>query len=260
MKYIFVILAFFSLITKSYSQIILDRFSEDKYKPIIFLGLGSPFGHNADKFINLYQKGFGGNKQEFSTTPQISVEYKSWILPKMRLGLSTAYHNISYFDEFWTSGAYITRNHTNEIEFHRLPFLLKVEFIPYNKQFRSYVGLGIGALLQKIRWKETVRSTFNLDKRKNAVLFDETTPIPGINLYSGLELGFDEYPESFFLGSLIFQVDYSYFPNKIDIFKKARSVLDEPNNLLNQKVPVFANYFNFTVGISFNLLNVLKNH
>lgn len=254
-KFIPILIILFSL-NHLHSQIILDRFTEDKYKPIIFLGIGSNFGHNADDFIKLYQLGFGGNKQEFTNTPNFSVQFKTWLSKKLRAGVMVNYSDINYFDEFWTIGRYITRNHTNEISFRRIPIIFKLELIPYDKQFRSYVGVGMGAMLQQIKWHETIRSTFELDRRRSANLYNELEFSPGANIYSGLELGFDEYPESFFLGSLIFELNYSYFPKKIDIFKKARQVLDEPNVLLNKKVSIFESYFSFSVGISFNLLNI----
>jgi|YNPMSStandDraft_1061717.scaffolds.fasta_scaffold00017_5 hypothetical protein len=250
----------FGIFSSNYlqSEIVLDRFTEDKYKPIVFLGIGGNFGHNADEFIKLYELGFGGNKQEFSNTPNFSIQFKTWLSQKMRTGVSLNYSKIEYFDEFWTVGRYITRNHTNELSFKRLPIIIKFEFIPYDKQFRSYAGVGFGAMLQQIKWHETIRSTFELDKRRSATHFDEFEVSPCVNIYSGLELGFDEYPESYFLGSLIFEIDYSYFPKKIDIFRKARQVLDVPNSALNKEVSIFENYFSFTVGISFNLLNITK--
>lgn len=237
----------------------LDRFTEDKFKPIIFAGIGWDLGQNADKFLELYSKGFGGNVLDFSTSPTVLLEYKSWIMRKMRLAIASSFVNYSYFDEFWTLGTYITRSHTNEISFNRVPIMLKVEFIPHDKQFRSYAGAGVGVLLQHTKWRETIRSNFALDKRVSSTLYDELEAFPGIIFYSGLELGFDEYPESFFLGSLIFQLDYCYFPNKMDIFKKARKVVDEPTPLLNRKIRIFESYFSFAVGLSFNLLNISKN-
>ncbi|GEM_PF-2426519 len=240
------------------SEIVLDRFTEDKFKPIIFVGIGWDLGQNADKFIELYSKGFGGNKQEFSASPTVLVEYKSWIMSKMRLAIASSFVKYSFFDEFWTLGTYITRSHTNEISFNRVPIMLKVEFIPHDKQFRSYAGAGVGVLLQHTKWRETIRSSFALDKRVSSTHYNELGIIHGLNIYSGLELGFDEYPESFFLGSLIFQLDYCYFPKKMDIFKNAKKVLDEPSPLLNRKVRIFESYFNFSVGLSFNLLNISK--
>ncbi|MEJ5245771.1 MAG: hypothetical protein WHV28_08710 [Bacteroidota bacterium] len=245
-------------VSQSNSEIVLDRFTEDKFKPIIFAGIGWDLGQNADKFIELYNKGFGGNVQDFSASPTILIEYKSWIMPKLRLAIASSFVNYSYFDEFWTLGTYITRSHTNEISFNRIPILLKVEFIPHDKQFRSYAGAGVGALFQQTRWRETIRSNYALDKRVSSTLYNELEVIPGLNVYSGLELGFDEYPESFFLGSLIFQLDYCYFPKKMDIFKQAKKVLDEPSPMLNRKIRIFDSYFSFAVGLSFNLLNISK--
>lgn len=239
-----------------HSEIILDRFEEYKFKPIMVFSVGFPFGQSADDFFKLYKSEFGSTQEQnkFTTTPSGNIAFKTWIVRDYRLGVSAGYHNINIFDDYYIVGEFLTRNHSNEIDFYTIPLLVKGEYIPYDKQFRSYVGAGLGLTMSNIRWKERVISSYPLDPRKSGVHFNEMVLSPTFELYSGIELGFDEYPESKFLGSIVFELDYRYSPQNVDIFKNAKKQLKEYSPKLDDKIAMFSGYFTFTVGLSFNLL------
>ncbi len=244
------ILAFSNL----HSEIVLDRFEEYKFKPIVTFGVGFPFGQGASDFFKIFQSEIGGNSDKFSSTPSGNVVFKSWISRNSRIGISASYHKINVFDDYYVIGEYLTRNHINEINIGTIPLIAKWEYIPYDKQFRSYVGAGLGLVASQITWKERVQSTFPLDSRKGGVHFDELSISPAIELYSGIELGFDEYPESLFLGSIIFELDYKYSPQSVDIFKNIKTQINDYSPKLDKKVSMFSGYFTFSVALSFNLL------
>ncbi len=235
------------------SQIVLDKYSEFKYKPILIVGMGFPFSSSSDEFVNLYKNEIGGNDVLLSSAPNLSINYKTWMTEDLRMGISANFANSSFFDSFWEVGANITRNLTQDLKINSFPVLVLAEFMPYDKQFRSYIGGGLGANLSNIVWKEIVSSTYSKDKRITGDRYSAWSVSPQMRIYSGIELGFDEYPNSKFLGSIVFEFDYNYSFRYIDIFKGIKKHLENYSSKLDDKIIFYPASFVFTVALSFNL-------
>jgi len=254
MRNIVFIIVILLISTELQSQIVLDKFTESRFKPILSFNIGFPFGFSSDEFFKIYREKFEGKQRYTRHSPTIAIGYKTWITRNVRLGLSANFLRSTFYDYYYTGGLNYSRNHNQEFLFQTIPIILSGELIPYDKQFRSYIGGGIGLNANHIHWKERVNSTFPLDLRKGGVHYSEASIAPAFRIFSGLELGFDEFPESEFLGSIIFEFQYTYSPRKVDLFKNVKKQFIEPLDRLDKKLIIFPGFFCFQIGLSFNLL------
>lgn len=254
-KYVLLAILCITFRYESLGEIVLDRFEEYKFKPILYFTIGFPFGFSSNEFFDAYQSGMSGNEDYANHSPSLAVGYKTWVSNKIRLGLTANFINSEFFDNFYTGGANLQRFHSHTLYFRTLPVIASVEYMPYDKQFRSYIGAGVGTTMSNIFWRETIRSSYNLDKRKGGILYDKVEFHPAARIYSGIELGFDEFPESLFLGSIIFEFSYTYQYRKLDIFEKVRPQLSKPAEELDNRFLIFPSYFTFNLSLSLNLLS-----
>ena len=252
-KLIALIIVIMNCNVESSGQIVLDRFTESQYKPILSVNLGFPFGFASEDFFSIYRNELDGKNEYTRHSPTISIVYKTWLTPNFRMGLSANILRSTFSDYYYTSGANFSRNHTQEIVTQTLPIILSGELIPYDKQFRSYIGGGVGINVSNINWEERVNSTYQLDKRKGGLHYSETSLVPAFRMFSGLELGFDEFPESEFLGSIIFELQYTYSFRNPNLFKSIKNQLIEPSEVLNKRIKFLPGYFSFHLGLSLNL-------
>lgn len=250
------ILSMLSLVLPSVglAKIVLDRFEEDRFKPIVFFGGGFPFGASSDDFFEIFHSEIGGKENYAKHSPAANLGFKAWLTRNIRIGSNASFIHSRFYQDYYTEGEFISRSHNHSILIQTIPILLSGEFIPYDKQFRSYIGAAVGITASHIFWDEKIRSTYHLDTRKSSVQFNEAMLSPAFRVFSGIELGFDEYPESQFLGSVIFEFNYTYSNRNVDIFKKIKKQMKDYSSSLDKKVMLFPGYFTFNMALSFNLL------
>jgi hypothetical protein len=146
-----------------------------------------------------------------------------------------------------------SRELEESISLKSIPILLCTEFSPISSQFNTYIGIGLGCSFTRFSWQETVQSTVNGDKRIGGLLYDNSSVVPALRLYTGIRLGFDsKFTNRENAGSLIIEARYSHIPYSVYPFE----VLSQQNSLSqiqNEEVTVGASAVSLMIGLQFNL-------
>lgn len=239
---------------------VLSQFDDNTYSPIIYASFGFPFAVSSKDFEDAYNKYLKGGTLDFHPSNQYGVGIKFWISEKHRIGLNASFLNIDFWDEYYIKGqvAHIYRYISNSFDANLIPIFATYDFIPYDKQFRSYIGGGLGLTIAGVKWFENVYSTYEYEKRKSGNIFKETIISPSVKIHAGVELGFDKNPSKKFLGSFFFEFDYYYSLRKVDIFRNLESkILDFPEEL-KENYELLPGQLSLNLGLTFNLTSVQK--
>jgi hypothetical protein len=181
------------------------EYGYEQFNSIIYLMAGFPFAAESKDFFANYSSILGGKKEEFRVFPIMCIGSKFQFWQKFRLGFETEFFYAQakdYFEQkYATTDEVIYRNLSETIKVSTIPALATFEFIPHDKQFRTYLGCGLGFSFTNISWNEILESTDDYDKRQGGNHYNEFQIDPMIKLYSGLELGFDKDKTENFLGS-----------------------------------------------------------
>lgn len=226
------------------------------FKSIIFLTVGVPYSSGSHDFFSVYNNELSGKKKDFKLSTIIGAGTKIRFEAPVRYGIQTLLLQSSLQDAYdetvetpEQSGArYISQT----INIRDIPIIFTLEYMPYVTQFRTYIGGGIGFLMRRMEWLETVRSNIPLDKRTGGTNFDATDYYPFIKIYSGVELGFDKMSDENLLGSLVLEASYNYAAGSSDFFGsvKRQFVPQEPR--LNQNYNLLPGYIILSVAVTLN--------
>ncbi len=260
---IFVLTLFFISNAKSQNNELVEvlrQFDENTYRPIIYTSFGFPFAIYSKDFEDAYKNQLKGGEIEFQASNLYSAGIKFWVSQKHRIGFNANFVNINYWDEYYIQGqvSHIYRYISNSFDANLFPMFATYDFIPYDKQFRSYIGGGLGMTVAAIRWSENVNSTYQYEKRKSGDIYKGTVFSPSFKLHAGVEMGFDKNPSKKFLGSFYFEFDYYYSLRKIDIFKNLESKITDFPKELKDKYEILPGQLSLNLGLTFNLNPVQK--
>jgi hypothetical protein len=226
----------------------------EKFNSIIYFAIGPAFGVGAEKFFEQYQSELDGVKTDFTLTPDFSVGLKFEFLKYFRFGLTGNYFLASFNDYYSQVDSSLVklRDLTQNIKISTLPIIFSCELVPYQSQFRTFVGLGGGVTIGNIKWEETVASLIPYDKRKSGVHYDATTVSPTFRLYSGVELSFDKKRNEYFIGGLTLELSYTQILRNYEIFKYISRQFDVVPPSFNDTYSFIPYYVSLNIGVFFN--------
>ncbi|MDX9789502.1 MAG: hypothetical protein WCZ17_00055 [Candidatus Kapaibacterium sp.] len=226
-----------------------------RIKSIVFISGGLPFSTGSPDFFSVYNNEFSSQTKDIKLRPLFAGGTKLRF-DNFRLG---AQFHVYHFD---LRDTYEEYNPTSTISNYRvygqtmsisdIPIVLTAEYMPFVSQFRTYVGGGLGFLLRRTEWIETVRSDFPLDPRVGGLNYDDTDILPFLKFYSGLELGFDKHSEDTFLGSLMIEVSYNYSFGGVDMFNRVKKQFVPAEPRLDESYNIMPGYIAITLGLTFN--------
>jgi hypothetical protein len=94
--------------------------------------------------------------------------------------------------------------------------------------------------------------------RKGGNHYDNNIFTPAFRILTGVELGFDKFEYSKFLGSLILEIRYSYMFRNIDIFSKIKNQFRVYPDSWNHSFSIAPGNLELNLGISFNFNPKIK--
>lgn len=261
-KIIFIFFCLFFIFYSGFPQLeegkTIELKNEAKIQSIIYLSIGYPMSTNSYSFFDNYLKIIQGLKSNFETSLILYLSNKYFLNDNYRLGLSCEYFTANLNDPFiqkiTTTDEEFYRTLTEEINITSLPCFFSFEYSPTNLQFSTYIGIGLGIDITKIKWLEKLETTNIIDKRKGGLHYDNIILSPVCRLFSGIELGFDKYTDNMVIKSLNFEFNITYSMRKANIFKNISDQFDEPiPENINRNFTIIPFYFGLNIGVSFNL-------
>ncbi len=257
MKFILLtILIYFSFTVVSNSDDATKKERKRNFKSLIFISAGMPFSTGSPNFFSIYNNEFAGFKKDIKTEPAIGGGTKIRFEGNYRIGAQFRYIHSTlkdYYDqEVKTKDVTGYRNLGQSISISDIPIIGTIEYMPFIGQFRTYTGAGVGFLMRKIEWLESVRTSIPLDYRVGGQHYNDTQIYPAFSIYTGVELGFDKMNELTFLGSLVIEASYNYNAAQTDLFRTVKRQFVPENAKLNETVNILPGYFMLSLGITFN--------
>ncbi|MFA6571466.1 MAG: hypothetical protein WCT77_09535 [Bacteroidota bacterium] len=234
-----------------------ENFSLFKYthfNSLLYASVGFAFGFNSVGFFNEYHSIIKGKQTEFRFSPLLTTGYKLRIGDKYHFGINVEYVKAQMSEDvsenYIDYGITYSRLLLEKIQVYSLPVFISGEYIPYNTQFRTYTGGGLGLVVSSIQWDEFIASSNINEPRKGGQMFNENTIYPAIKIYTGVELGFDKHESDFFLGSFYLEVSFNYFIRRTRIFSKIKEQLDSKTDNMESVFAIIPGYIGLNFGIS----------
>ena len=226
----------------------------NQFHTIFLASFGSSIGQTSSDFFTTYNSLIHGSTNSFNSNMFLNIGLKFHFIENFRLGIETELLNFDLNDSFEElTDPLITdsphRTIVEEIHLNTIPVFFNIEYIPYNIQFRTYFGSGIGIVINSLVWNEFINSNKNKDIRVSGKHIDNLFFSPALKLYTGMELGFDKEPYSRFLGSLYFQFNINYIFRNTEFFSKISEQFENIKNI-ETKTQLIPFYFILNIGIT----------
>jgi hypothetical protein len=233
-----------------------------QFNSIIYLSSGFVLSSGSKDFFNHYKTFLKGNKTDFMFFPIINIGTKFQFLHKFRFGLETeftyAQMKDAYIEELPGYDKKGYRALSQDFTVKSFPSFITAEFIPVQQQFRSYFGIGIGAVFSDIIWNELLSSSDPFDKRQAGEHYNEFGIYPNARIYAGLELGFDKFGSENFVGSFTFEIKYTAMYRYVPIFSTISNQFDEKPEGIMDKYSILPGYLGIYAGLTFNFNRRIK--
>jgi len=228
---------------------------------VVNLSIGFSNASSDAKFFEKYNKIIGGFNTEIKTNLNFSFSTKYEFNKKYRIGYSISYLQFSMYDTFEqniNNSGLSTRLVNEDFKMIDFPVLLMFEYNPrQGQQFKTYGGIALGTTVTKMYWNEEI-NTYDWDKRKGGLRYDELMFFPIIRLYAGTELGFDKEEKQSMLGGITIEPRINYVFRKIDFFSVISNQFENHVNSLNESF-WFNNFiFEINFGITINFYHNKK--
>ncbi len=250
----FIILLPGCLIANGGSKKDLD-YNYKQFNSIIYITAGLVLIAESEDFFEHYKGILGGKKGEFTNYPLGGIGTKFQFWEHYRIGLEAEFCftqlTDSYIQEAVTVDEKIIRSISQDIKITSIPLFFSFEFVPLNQQFRTYTGIGIGAVFSNITWNELLSSDIS-EKRHGGEHYNENSIFPAARLYAGLELGFDKDETENFLGSFIIELKYTMMFRKLKLFSGIANQFDELPENINNSFTILPGYLGLYIGLTFN--------
>ena len=224
---------------------------------LFFLSIGYPLAAETEDFYDHYSELFVPVKGKFRLTGIVSCGMRVQFFEKCRLGIVADYSAASFRDSYTNSFQVLdqkfTREFLNTVRMSTLPVFITAEYLPLNKQFRSYTGLGVGMVISDIVWNQHVNSNYDLDSRSGGEHYNESHIFPALRIYTGFELGFDQSKKYSYLGSFTMELSYTYMFRKLALFSAIKNQYMNPPESIDKISTILPGYIGLNIGVTINM-------
>jgi len=229
-----------------------------KHKDILFfLSVGYPLAVESEDFYDQYSDVFVPIKGKFRLTGIVSCGMRVQFFEKCRLGIvadySSASLNDSYSESFKVLDLKYKRDYRNTFRVTTIPVFVTAEYVPLNKQFRSYTGLGVGVLFSEIVWNQQIISDYDMESRFGGEHHNESYMFPALRVYTGFELGFDQSKRYSYLGSFTMELSYSYMFREKALFSAIKNQYINPPESIDKTSTILPGYIGLNIGVTINM-------
>lgn len=239
-----------------------DKIFGKKYHTVAVIGVGYPFPSKSYKFFDNFSKYFGSERNVVKAYPVLMFKFKGEFIKNNRLGLSVEYFkllfNESYFQFYEDSFQSGNRSLTQNISIDNLPILLTAEYLPYSLPYKSYVGVGMGLNVSKVKWVEELSSGLIAETRQGGEHYNISFFAPAFKIYSGLELKFDRKSVNKIINSLVLEISINYSLMNKEIFKDVKSQFTPVPSEFNESYSIVPLQIMFNMGITVDFDPITK--
>lgn len=227
--------------------------------------MGPKFGYGSADFTKNYFQYFGGKNNEYDAKLAFGASARFEFIEGIRFGINAEYANTG-FTEMYTqimrspldSQKVGQRTIEQQLTINSIPILLTGEIVPFQNQFRTYIGGGLGINIGNIRWTEKLRSSFPNDLRTGGEYINTTLVGPAFTLYSGIEMSFDKKLKQSLIAGFLIEARYVYSGLYAPFFEKAKSQFISPPSSWNDTFYAGTSSFAVNVGVFFQFTKQVR--
>jgi hypothetical protein len=203
-----------------------------------YVSAGGVYGGNSAEFMDIYRNEIGGNNVNFKHTPAFGFGLKVWVNDNYRVSLHAEYFeskiNDSYFEFDSLQLGTVERDISHKIESTTIPIIASIDYIPIEQQFKTNLTFGAGVVISRVNWEEKVNSSRVSDNRTGGIQYNQTDILPMLRAGLGVELDFDKPVVGEIIGSLTFELSYSYMFRNLSMYDNIKNqFVDESFTLPN---------------------------
>ncbi len=197
---------------------LLGAKAKDTTPPETYLdgSLGILFSIQNENFFRLYQR-LGSPTRTFAPAFLFAGTTLIEISPHLWVGATASYHEIrlrEFHRQTVPAGdtLKVSRAFWEDFVVRVTQGLLRIEWSPYNQQFRTHLIAQIGLAFLRSLWYEGVASPRGQTGFSSGIRFSETAIVPAMKIAAQMVLGFDWLYRSGVLHAFLIEVGYSYIP------------------------------------------------
>lgn len=196
----------------------------------VSLDVGSVMGIHSADFFRDYKRVLGGPSSTFNAPEVLRVGVGSYQVPDVAFGLATSYYRAVVRETYLTQPALLdttvrtpTQTLSQDIALTAVPVFATVDYVPMQRQFTTYVGVGLGLCVTSIRWDETTSVSQAVGARLSGERYRASHIVPAAMVRAGVSLGLDQRLSTTTSAAVHIEVTYSYIPVRAPLFERVAS-------------------------------------
>ncbi|MBC8144884.1 MAG: hypothetical protein H7X80_04805 [bacterium] len=194
---------------------------------VVSIGLDYVASPGGGSFFPEYRK-LGSFSSQLGTYVAPTLAGRIAFADDLRLIANLSYHSVKFTDSYAvfedsTLTPPAIAGVAEDFQALAVPVLAGIEWAPIRTQFTSYVGVGAGFAVTKVKWQSTVQFTNGSYIRPQGNI-DAMGVAPAVRAYAGMDLRFDRPSESkaTFRG-IFLEASYLFLPVSAEYFGELRS-------------------------------------
>lgn len=160
-------------------------------------GLSYTLGTSAKEFFKHYQTVLGGKSSEFEIPVSGTLRISRHLNNYVSVGIVSGYQrtilreNYNYDPATFPVGYAPFQNITQNFTMESIPVLLCADYYPVNRQFTTYVGLGLGLCFSHGSWFEQISTSRMPGARIGGSRYEGWVTHGAMQMRTGISFGFD---------------------------------------------------------------------
>lgn len=182
------------------------------------LDVGWVMGIAAPEFFADYRVLLGGTVSGFDIPTSVNFNVSSFMIKDAPIGLSVGYYKAvvretyDYDPDRYPVATGPLQSVTQDLQLTVIPAMVTMDYFPFERQFTTYVGAGVGFAATHMYWEEVLSQSTEPGARQSGVRYDEWQFVPALSLKAGISLGFDKRLALRTRAGIYIEAGYLYVP------------------------------------------------
>lgn len=192
-----------------------------------FVDVGSLMGIHSSDYFDDYKRYLTGTSSTFNAPEIVRLGISSYQLQDIATGVTGGYYKAVVREtyQFRPELSDITadipaQTLTQELVMTAFPAMVTADYLPFGRQFGTYIGAGFGLNIVGVTWREAISPSQAPGARSSGERYNDTHIVPTGLVRAGVSLGLDKVLSSTTSAAIHVEVSYMYSTFSAALFER----------------------------------------
>ena len=195
-----------------------------------FADVGTLMGIHSTEFFRDYKRYLTGPSSTFSAPEIVRFGIGSYQFANIATGVTGGYYRAVVRETYQfrpelsdLSAGIPSQTLTQELIMTAFPAVITADYLPFGRQFATYVGAGLGLNIVGLSWREVISASQAPGARSSGERYNDTHIVPTALVRAGVSLGLDKVLSSTTSAAIHVEVSYVYSNLSAALFERLAS-------------------------------------